>query len=282
MGDELHPLVRRRDLPSQVAHARSREKAIQQRNDAVLNPRIDAHLSAYSAALDELAAAHGAVADQTDLDLVAESQPAATWAICGRSISLGMAVVSLLRADFAMDAIPLIRSLHETNRLLEALGARNADGLVVDWLTDARWVGHKRVLAVQDASETEMRTEMIRAGIKPPPATLSASRAFYERLSEFAHNRRRHVLDAVSPVLRHMPLGAHPDARVRAAVVGSAGPFIAETVTVGGFALARVLGREWFVERFNPRFHELQELQRRIPLDPETLGAQRRRASGAS
>jgi hypothetical protein len=51
--------------------------------------------------------------------------------------------------------------------------------------------------------------------------------------------------------------------------------FIAETVTVGGAALADLLGREWFVNRFNRTFHALQELQRKIPLDPATVAGRR-------
>ncbi len=191
--------------------------------------------------------------------------------MCGRSISLGLATVSLLRVGFVLDVIPTVRALHEANRLLEALRSRGSDDLLRDWLTDARWVGHKRVLQVRDAAEQEIRVAMMKEGIPPPAATMDATKAFYERLSEFAHNRRRHLVNAISPELRQMPLGPHPDIRLRAATVGFAGDFIAETVTVGGAALADHLGREWFVNRFNRSFQALQELQRRIPLDPASL-----------
>jgi hypothetical protein len=275
MSHELQPPVRRQQLSAEVRHARAREDEIRKKNDAELAPAIEAHFTAYDAVLAELEEAHRRVPDSTDVDLVGQTRPAATWAVCGRSISLGLATVSLLRAGFALDVIPTVRTLHETNRLLEALRSRGSDGLLRDWLTDARWVGHKRVLAVRDAAEQEMRVDMIKQGIRPPAATMDATKAFYERLSEFAHNRRRHLVDAISPELRQMPLGPHPDIRVRAATVGFAGDFIAETVTVGGAALADLLGREWFVNRFNRTFHALQELQRKIPLDPATVAGRR-------
>jgi hypothetical protein len=79
---------------------------------------------------------------------------------------------------------------------------------------------------------------MIRAGVVPARATKDPFERQYGHLSEFVHNRRRHLADIAPPSLRVMPMGRHPDVRVRAATVGDSGLCITEAVTVCGHALA--------------------------------------------
>jgi hypothetical protein len=90
-------------------------------------------------------------------------------------------------------------------------------------------------------------------------------------MSEMAHNRYRHVLATVSVEGRMMPLGAHPDARVRAGVILEVGDFVMETVTIAGHGLANILGRAWLTERFKPTFRALQDFLARTPLTRELL-----------
>ncbi len=87
------------------------------------------------------------------------------------------------------------------------------------------------------------------------------------------HNRYRRVIATVSIEERVMPIGPHPDCSVRAAAIGDSGVFLTRTVTVVGHALATILGPRWFFDRFNPTFHALNDLLRRMPIDSQSLAS---------
>lgn len=219
----------------------------------------------------ELEMAHQLVADTSDLDFQEPSRPLALWLITGRCISQAKAILCLLDGGFANDIAPLARALHESILLLSAL-THGEDKLVEEWWEDKAWLNQKKLLAARDEWEQDQRTKMLRHGLKPIGPTKSGLKQAYGRISEVAHHRRRHVEIMMSRNSREMPLGQHPCVRVRAAAIGQVGPLMCELVTVAGNALAHLLGREWFVDRFEPLFQQLCRLQDIARIDPATLG----------
>jgi hypothetical protein len=253
----------------EVRSARARDDRANTRNCELLVPAISAHLDSYQAAVTELRSAHERIAEQTDLDLHASDRPSSLWLLSGRALSIGDAALALLRDGYATETAPLLRSLHECNRLLSAV--MHDDQILQIWLRDRGTLSFRRVMAAVDAWERQSQEQMMKDGVPPPSRTKDPLSRTYGRLSDFTHHRRRHLVDQVSVPTRRMPIGPHPDIRVRAAVVWDAGPFLGELVTVAGSALATLLGRHWFVERFQPTFEQLQVLRQRIDISPRAL-----------
>lgn len=189
-----------------------------ERNWLRLGPAVAAHLDGYTAAVSELELAHRTVANETTLDLTAPDRPAALWLVSGRCIGHAKAVLELLRLGYTTEVVPVLRSLHEANRTLSAL-ARDDEILEV-WTRDRKHVNWNRILASIDRWEQEARQAMLREGVQPPRPTKSYMKQLYGWFSEFMHHRRQHLVDQVSVSGRLMPLGSHPDARVRATFVG--------------------------------------------------------------
>jgi hypothetical protein len=269
------PPVRRRAMQAVVLRARDQFTGANERNAELLRPLIEAHLAAYRASLDELTRAHRLVSDSTDLDLIAESRGAAIWLMAGRCLGQARGCLHLVAGGFAHEVPALLRQLHESNQLLNALTARSEENLLDAWLR-GKYVPPGDAMAATDRHQRLLREQMIRAGEAPPRATKRRAERMYGHLSEFTHNRRARVLDIVSAEQRLMPIGPHPDWSVRAAAVGDVGIFVTETATVAGFGLSLLLGREWFVQRFNPTFHALVELGRKAPIDGGSMNEARR------
>jgi hypothetical protein len=252
-------------MPDEVRRAREEFERVNEANRAILEPRIEAHLTARDAALTELEDAHRLVADETALALDAETTAAALWLLTGRSIGLARAAYDLAVIGYATETIPLLRSLHESVHLLSVFTLPGEDALVLGWL-QGRHVPRREVVAAKHRQEEAARVEMIKQGIRPPGTTRSFYDRQYGRWSEFDHHRRRHIVDQVAVAPRIMAVGRHPDWRARAASVDHLGWFVVELVSVGGSALGRLLGMEWYRDRFLPTFRALIALKQRIPL----------------
>jgi hypothetical protein len=265
------PIPPRRSTPSDVRRARQKFAQANEANRSILEPLIQVHLTAYDAALIELEAAHRLVADETALALDAETREAALWLVTGRCIGLARAAYALASAGYAVETVPVLRSLHEAVRLLSVFALPGEDALVARWLR-GRNVSRGDIMAASHRQEEAARVEMIREGVAPPGTTRSHFEGQYGRWSEFAHHRRRHLLDQVAARDRIMAVGPHPDWRARAAAVDHFGWSVMELVTVGGSALARLLGPEWFSDRFQPTGRALNELKDRVPLGDIAAG----------
>jgi hypothetical protein len=263
----------RRSLPDDVRRAREEDERVNESNRQVLEPLIGAHLTAYAAALGELDEAHRLVADETTLQLDAETRQAAMWLVAGRCIGLGRAAHQLASTGYVVETIPVLRSLHEAARLLTLVTHRGEDDVVNRWLR-GRHVSRGEIMAAIHRQEEAARVEMIQQGIAPPSTTRDYLEGQYGRWSEFAHHRRRHMLTQFSLPARIMVTGPHPDWRSRATMVDQYGWYLAELVSAGGSALGRLLGPTWFHERFQPTFEALFELKRRIPLADIASGGQ--------
>src|ERR1700679_349788 len=100
-------------VANQVRAARQRGGKANAQNTKILGPRIEAHLLAYEVCLQELGAFHSQIGDHSDLDLEGSSRQVAAWFISGRVIGLLNAGLSLARAGFASEVVPVLRTAHE-------------------------------------------------------------------------------------------------------------------------------------------------------------------------
>lgn len=233
-------------------------------NETVRRPVVEACVAAFSAILDQLETAHRKVADDTRLDLLSPSREAAAWLLTGRCIALARASVDLVGLGYATDALPTIRSLREANRLLSVVALGGEDDLVERWV-EGRSVGRANVMRASRLQEERIRLEMLRAGAAPPPATGSFFDRQYGRWSEFAHHRRRHLVDQVDETARTMACGRHPDWRVRAAMVDHLGDVVGELLSVGGHALS-LCRDQGTMDEFQLSFVALMDMTRRLAL----------------
>jgi hypothetical protein len=265
-------------MPDDVRRARQAFERANQANREILEPLIDAHLTAYGAALAELEGAHRLVADETALELDGATREAALWLLTGRGIGLARAAHDLAGSGYTVEMIPVLRSLHESTRLLTVFAHPGEEALVLRWL-QGRNVPRGDIMAAIRRQEETARVDMVKEGVRPPETTSDYFEGQYGRWSEFAHHRRRHLLNQASVPARVMAAGRHPDWRTRAATVDHLGWYIVELVSVGGSALARLLGAEWFHERFQPTFRALLQLKGKIPLAEVAAG--QAKSSGA-
>ena len=243
---------------------RVRARELGERRDPQASDRGASH--GLPAALTELNKAHRRVADETDLELDAETRDAAMWLICGRCLGLANAACHLASGGYSSEVVPVLRSLHEATRLLAVFSLSGEDRLMVQWLRGKN-VSRGDIMAANDRQEEAVRAEMADHGVAPGDG---GSRDYFEgqygRWSEFAHHRRRHLLDQVSVPARMMPVGRHPDWRSRAALVDHLGWSVVELVSVGGSVLAQLWGPEWEIDRFQPTFRALLDFKDQIPL----------------
>lgn len=256
-------------LPDGVARARRDFAQANANNGAILEPRIDAHLMAYEAALLELAAFHEQIGDHGDLDLAGDSRQAAAWLVSGRIIGLLNAAVKLARTGFASEMVPILRTAHEATHLLRCLSMHRDTTILELWLKDHH-VKPSRVRQAEDRNQKKIASEMRKFGEDPPGRTKDFMDSLYEGLSEIAHVKRSRVFEIASVDCRQMPVNGHPAATVRAFFVYLLGYQVTEAVPAVGFGLGISRGDD-VVARTQATLAQLLELSKKIPIDPETL-----------
>jgi hypothetical protein len=131
---DLEPPIRHRQLPVEISALRAIADAQEAHLDAELQPHIDRHIAVYQEAVDVLIAAHRTLADDTDLELGANTRWAAIWEIGGRCLAISNVLLHDLRGGFASEAIGTLRALHEASQLLSALSFHEEEDVVRRWL----------------------------------------------------------------------------------------------------------------------------------------------------
>jgi hypothetical protein len=125
---ELEPEVQALELPGDVAELRERVAAEHQELDAVLQPRIDAHIEALAQEVGRIIEAHRRIADDTDLELQAETRWSAIWELSGRCLAICRVILHDLRGGFTSEAVGSLRSLWEASILLVAVALSRGGG----------------------------------------------------------------------------------------------------------------------------------------------------------
>jgi hypothetical protein len=267
--DKFDVEVRPRELPPEVLRAREQFEKANSNNEAVVAPRVAAHLLAYEAALEELGAFHAQIADSGDLDLDGESRQVAAWFASGRVIGLLNAAALLARTGFASEMVPILRTAHEAIQLLRAISMHRDTAILRDWLKGYH-IKPARVRGAEDRNQKAIAAEMREAGVDPPGRTKDFMDSMYQSLSEMAHVKRSRVLEIASVECRMMPVNGHPSATVRAFFVYLLGIHVLDAISAVGFGLGISLGGE-VVIRTQETLRQLNELVKKIRIDPDTL-----------
>jgi len=262
------------------------------RLSAVVQPRIDGHLLAYQLVVDDLASAHAAIADQTELDLSAHTRHVAIWEMSGRALSLAGALIDQLRRGYASQTIGTSRLMYESTVLLEAFLVA-PPAFVMKWLDgghipqrDARTEQGKLAvegsrIAMESGSplEADPRYRALVASLGPTglaedadPQTVIQHIA-REEYREFSHPRGGHndragLVYARTATLRRFVYGKQPDPLVRAEFVEEAGHDIERVLISVGYAFARFfLGSAYQTERIHSLQAGFDAVRQEIPLD---------------
>jgi hypothetical protein len=269
MSDELNPNLSQREL-SGDAQANRALYEIQIADQIALEPAMEAHQAAYRLALDDLDCYVTQIADSTDLDLVSDTRPAAVWQMAGRSVGLSRACLDLMRLGYCAEVIPLARTLHEANRLVQTFAQRNEDELLRIWLADEgrhKWVRPKQAREAIERAEDKLNDLMRRHGADAPGTTTELSIEIYDQFSRAAHNRRAWVQDAVSADLRQMATGPHRSPVRRAGTLAAIGGTLEEAVQLVGDALAATFyGTTFWTTNVQPHVKSFEALRATHPL----------------
>lgn len=268
-SDKFDVAVTPGPVANHVRAARQRDGKANAHNAKILNPRIEAHLLAYEVCLQELGAFHVQIGDHSDLDLEGSSRQVAAWFISGRVIGLLNAGLSLCRADFASEVVPILRTAHEATQLLRAVSMHRDANVLRDWLQDQH-IKPSRVRTAEDRNQKAVSKEMRDMGVEPPGRTRQAMEGLYKNLSEMAHVKRSRILEIASIESREMPVNGHPSVTIRAFYVYLLGIHVMDAVSAVGMALGISRGDEVVVQT-QETLATLHDLAQKFPIDPETL-----------
>lgn len=262
----LEPPIHARPLPAEVAAFRELAEAQAVHFDAELQPRIDRHIAVYQEAVDALIAAHGSLADDTDIELDANTRWAATWEMSGRCLAISNVLLHDLRGGFASEAIGTLRALHEASQLLSALSFHEEEDVVRRWLA-GEYIPPREARDVQRRKQELALERMAEAGVAPEGGDIvELGRQIYGLLSEGSHHQRSVMAESMAPGLRRFAYGPHPDARNRASQVDYAGELLEEVIIVVGDSFADILGRDFYVQKVRPLQEALARVREEVPL----------------
>ena len=295
----FEPDVRRSSLPESVVERRLQNSLHYEQQEERLRESIYAHLTAYQTAVEELIRGHSMLANETDIDLRAETRWVALWELSGRCISLAHALLVELRNGLTAQVSGTSRLMFEAVSLLEAFTVA-PDDLVRQWL-DGKHVPQRKAreqlnqLAEEGAGiEDDHQFQALAAAIRADPRYRAraaeqkkqgapasggvadlltfVSSAEYQELSHArgGHNDRPGLRDSVDPELRLFHYGPHPDPEVRAVYVQQAGHDIERVVIVVGYTLSRFFFGPAYQEN---RIHTLQRALRTVREERPLLGA---------
>jgi hypothetical protein len=260
---------------------------------AAVESRINAHLDAADIALDALRDVQRQIADHTDLELDGDSRQSAMWLLIGRLVGMGKASVLLLRHGYCAEALPSLRVMHESSRMLMAFADRDEPDLLDRWLKDddrkylRPWEArgaeeraaerHTASLPDLKASAEEQGLDdmvreferMIREAKEQPPAQLlrDGSRLIYDTLSRVAHGRRSGMKDSLMPDLRRMAMGPHPDPGMHVWYVSFGGLVVEEALIAVGGALTQGFWPGYLHGWTQPLVTALADVRAKHPLE---------------
>jgi hypothetical protein len=216
--------------------------------------------------LDSLEEHHQALADETDLDLVGDTRPAAVWQIAGRCIGIARLIIDAVDTGYTAEVLHLTRALHESTRLAVALGNPAENDLLRRWLAN-EYVSPRDVRVAEQRNEEALDALIREAGGPAIPASEQLTREIHKQQSEAAHHQRRWTQDAVAPALRTMMRGPTSVWERR---VGSARivlMWVDEGIQGIGVALDQFHGDSWYESNVRPHFDAFKALSESHPLE---------------
>lgn len=262
----LEPLVSRRELPVEVRALRDLAAADFARREAQLQLSIDAHIAAYTEAVERLISTHRAIASGTDLVIGADTRWSAIWELAGRCLSECRLLLHHLRGGFALEASSNVRAMFEAMYLLGAVAFHGEEAILRRWLA-GKHVRPNKARAVMATKQALARKRMKERGIEPDGDVVATGEWLYRHFSDSAHHRRGPITASIALERREFAYGPHPDAAVRGREVVHAGHMIETALMVVADALADVVGREGLAEVLAEQAAKLERVRKAHPLD---------------
>jgi hypothetical protein len=263
---EIEPSVEQQQLPADVEQLRVQIAAELRELDALYQPRIDAHIEALAEEVERVIEVHRRIANETDLELRADTRWSAIWELSGRCLAACRAVLHDLRGGFTSEAAGNLRALWEVSTLLFAVAFDQEEELLRRWLA-GEWIRPWEAREAVGRRETLARPRMEEAGIEPPPgSTTEVGAEVYDFLSQTAHHRREGLRGSIQVDLREFAYGPHPDAEVRAHHLAGAGHLVETALMIVIDSLGAIIGREYVRDALPPMKERLQRVRDQFPL----------------
>lgn len=206
----------------------------------------------YRQSLEWLAKHHADYGQKSTHDLLEDERPNAVWKLSGQSIAHAMALVDLLERGYTGQTWPLMRAIHEVNRLLVAVTDVEEETIVRRWLADQE-VKQAKARAAEERQAKRISEQMQAAGGKPIEADVGAlSQQIYRLMSKAAHHQRSIIDEAVDHENRTMIYGPDPRVDRRLEYLGFAGLLIQEVLLLAGDALSFLWGPPFYQDHLAP------------------------------
>jgi hypothetical protein len=210
-SDDLDPPLAPRPLSENERNARDSGREVDTALEAVVRPRIAAHVSACRQALDVIERELDRMVETLSIDPTARTRAAALWLLLGRCVGQQRAVLLLAEHGMAVEGRPLDRTVKEMTNLVKAMAAdgQPAEKLARQWLADGdayvKAQAGRRGMTVP-FHDREREAEMFKhLGVENLSA---ADKSVYDALSRAAHGRRSSTLESFYEPTRHMARGA--------------------------------------------------------------------------
>jgi hypothetical protein len=161
----------------------------------------------YRQSLEWLAKHHADYGQKTSHDLLEKERHNAVWKLSGQSIAHATALVDLLELGYTGQTWPLMRAIHEVNRLLVAVTDVEEDTIVRRWLADQE-VKQAKARAAEERQAKRISEQMQAAGVGSIEADVGAlSQQSYKLMSKAAHHQRSIVDEGVDHENRTISTG---------------------------------------------------------------------------
>ena len=195
-------------------------------------------------------------------DLGAPERVNAIWKLSGQSLALARALIALLQDGYTNQTWPIMRAIHEADRLLGAVADLEEEGTVGRWLEDKE-VKPRETRAAEQRQADRLSEQMEAVGLEPLAADVEQLLAtVYGGMSKAAHLRRSVVDESVDDEARTMVYGPDPDPSLRFEFAIFAGALIEEVLLKVGDALCVLYGPGFYREHLTPvlrRFRQVLE-----------------------
>lgn len=259
----LEPPIRRRAVPMEAKALRDLAVNEFEELEEKYGPRIDAHLDAYEAAINDIVDLHANIANRTDLVIGADTRWSAIWELSGRVLAQCRVLAHDLRGGYGLEAVGTLRSAFEAMHLLIAISFE--DAVLRRWLSgdDVRPRKARAVLARKQALAWK---RMKAAGVEPGGDVVSSGEWLYGYFSKAAHHRRGPNTTSISLGRREYAYGPHPDASVRAREVAHAGETIETALIAVTDSLASIVGRHDLAQVISNQAARLKRVRNENPL----------------
>lgn len=241
--------------------------------EAIVRPRIAAHISACRQALDAIESELDRLTDTLDIDPTAGTRAAALWLLLGRCVGQQRAVLLLAEHGMAVEGRPLDRTVKEMTNFVKAMAAdgQPAEKLARQWLADGAYVkaqaGRRGMTLPFEHREKE--AEAFRhLGVESLDA---ADKTVYDDLSRAAHGRRSSVLESFYPTTRHMARGGRYPLLDQVKAVEWASSTTSGVVLAAGVMLLGFYGLEYVTTNVLCLSTAINAIQDTQPLDSEAI-----------